>query len=239
MIIDIDYQMNVNGPNVRLFCKDSVGRSVIINAFGFFPYFYVEDIPEAHEIKQRDEIASWTKRIEPRSMRLYEGGKEVSTLKLYGNEPSRVPEISSSFLKSSVRVFEADIPFIKRFLIDANLRCLQGVHVAGKEEAGSHETSYTITSHFAQLKPISQENYQPQLLAIDIEVAAEDESVQQLLEKGEKRLTAISITFGKTREGLTTEAKILLEDSDEAERDLVEWLFRHFLTLAPDVVITF
>ncbi|MFA0821787.1 MAG: DNA-directed DNA polymerase [Methanomethylovorans sp.] len=138
-ILDADYVTEGNSPVVRLFGRDAEGKSVCCYVPGFEPYFYVNasgeldlicklikerfDVVKSVDIVQRFEPVGYQKSRKPMIM--------VTTY-----EPRHVPEIRDDILQipGVKEVYETDILFRNRFLIDRGLHGMGWVSVSSSEE---------------------------------------------------------------------------------------------------------
>ncbi|MFH0974039.1 MAG: 3'-5' exonuclease, partial [Candidatus Micrarchaeota archaeon] len=133
-----------SGPGVRLIFKDENGKTVRAFDSSFEPYFYVLPSPGGiAEAKKRCETVKamprWgaasaagaanaasaarassavkAKRIE--EARILVNGEKTAVLRVVCEHPSQVPALREAFAASGAgRVFEADIPFVRRYLYD-------------------------------------------------------------------------------------------------------------------------
>jgi len=147
-ILDADYVTEGNIPIVRLFGRDEAGKSICCHVPGFEPYFYVNasgeldlicklikerfDVVKSVEIVQRFEPVGYQKsRIPMILVRTY--------------EPKNVPEIRDSILEipGVKEVYETDILFRNRFLIDRGLHGMGWVSISPSNE-GIHMEKYIV-----------------------------------------------------------------------------------------------
>lgn len=139
-ILDADYVTEGAVPVVRLFGRAEDGKSVCCYVPGFEPYFYVRasgeldmvcklikerfDVVKDIEIVQRFEPVGYQKSKKPMI--------QVTTF-----EPRHVPEIRDDILQipGVEEVYETDILFRNRFLIDRGLHGMGWVSVSPSQEA--------------------------------------------------------------------------------------------------------
>ena len=244
LLVDLDYiiQYKKNREQVilRLFGKNTQGISVNFYITDFFPYFYIENSHEAESYLQSPIFKDWLIKVNSLSKRFYFGGKPVNLLQLVGSNPAKVPSLIKS-LPTHVSIYEYDIPFVKRFLIDTGLQSLQIIRVQLSREHLVSSTPIEVSYKNCALSPIAVDEFPHKLsyLAFDIEVAAENESVQQLLITGSKRIIAISICWGTYNENFQTDINILNDYTDDAEASLIFWFIHKIKTLNPDLIITY
>ncbi|OLS16476.1 MAG: DNA polymerase [Candidatus Heimdallarchaeota archaeon LC_3] len=246
-LIDLDYYMTNNNQkiNIRFFTKDINNQSIILVINDYFPYFYVGFSNEIEDIIRKNcDLKNWLISKEILEKKLYFGGKKVKVIKLIGKIPFLVPKLAKIILKNSLKVYEADIPFVKRFVIDRNIYSLHPIRITLKnEQLIELKNNKILTLSYNDLKSVNSDSLENKFhltyFAFDIEVAAEEESVQQLFEKSEKRIIAISVCYGNYVTDHKTEAEILQNESDLGEKRLISWFLEKISSINPDVIITF
>ena len=121
-ILDADYTYSDGKPVVRLYGRDESGNSVCCFAPGFEPYFYAKAEPEMAGILQ-EKFKEHIKRIEP--VRRFEPigyfKNPVSMLKITLFDPKGVPVIRDEVRKMVEDVYETDILFRNRYMVDKGL----------------------------------------------------------------------------------------------------------------------
>ncbi|MFX0184321.1 MAG: DNA polymerase domain-containing protein [Candidatus Hodarchaeota archaeon] len=248
VLLDADYEMNiqegVNWPLIRLWGRID-GKRVEARVSNFLPYFYAEaDGEEIRKIlaKEKDVIKNWLINTINYEKHLFFGGTTRKVTKLIGNAPYLVPELRRLLQQARIVVHETDIPFTRRFMIDQKLRTLHPIKVTGRvlEEESD---SIIIEASYDQVSALSEdfEEYQPIVLAFDIEVDEHGETIHELLSDKKRRITAISLVWG-TLESDNPDSRVLIleNETDKAERELLN----NFLKLVnqnvkPDVLISF
>lgn len=246
MLIDLDYQIERKGtaPKIRLFGKTKDKNiQVIINDFQ--PYFYITKKKGYNEfIKHNKKLSSWFVKSKEEKKRRYFGGKEVEVVKIIGTHPEETPAIRDVFAKEGFEIHEADIPFVKRFLIDTNIRCLNvySVKIERMEEKGNN---ILVHSSSNKIKPVSLEGtsadyfYKLKIMAFDIEVNHQGETIQQLLATKDKRITAISYVLGTEFGNYEKKVFVLKKLTDEDESQIINNFLDELNTIQPDALITF
>ncbi|NHJ86493.1 MAG: hypothetical protein FK734_13595 [Asgard group archaeon] len=247
MLTDIDYKIEDNdeSPTIRLFGKTPT-ENIMISISDFLPYFYVTYTKDLEFFINNDAIISeWKKRIELTKKKRYLGGKEVKVLKISGSHPEKTQKIREKFQEAGYEIHEADIPFVKRFLIDTSLRCLTVITTSVNITSSSDkmiiaETSYRVIKTADKSKfPVADYFYRLKLMAFDIEVDHQDETIQQLTGEVKKRITAISAVFGTSPYEKQEKIFILTDDSDQEEINLIQKFIDLLQKIQPDVLITF
>ncbi len=131
MILDTDYITKDGKPIVRIFKKER-GEFKIALDTGFQPYIYallrddaaIEDVKRVTATRGKKEV----KIVKAEKVRKKFLGRPVEVWKLIFEHPQDVPAIRGEIRKhpSVVDIFEYDIPFAKRYLIDKGLIPMEG-----------------------------------------------------------------------------------------------------------------
>ncbi len=134
ILLDIDY-LTVEGRGIIRFALKSGDKVYEVIDPSFYPYFYL--IPRNSELK-KEAILGFSlnedvkvENIEEQSLSIL--GKEVRAFKIFTKNPRDVPSLSEA-LKEFGEVYENDIVFWKRYIIDKGINPLQGVKVTAHEE---------------------------------------------------------------------------------------------------------
>lgn len=248
VLLDADYEIHMqNGierPLLRLWGRFNSKR-VEVRVSSFLPYFYAEaGEAQIRKIlaKERDYIRNWLHQTDSCEKHIFFGGSSRKLTKLVGNVPFRVPDIKKCLLQAGIEVYEADIPFTRRFLIDRNLRALHPITVKGVviEE---RDDALIITSSYDKIfqKSEATSDYQPFLLAFDIEVDYQPgETIHELILAKKRRITAISMAWGTIEtEKPHSKVIILANDTDNAEITLLNDFMETVTQIKPDIFISF
>src|SRR3989344_3615293 len=223
-IFDADYVVLNNKPIVRLFGKTETGGTVCAVFDKFFPYFYVqcleEKFPEIISELKKERVVeffdkksmkrvlqkrSYDVRPEPTERFLPIGfGPQVKLLKVIGRDPSEVPEMREIIGKMWHKVFEADILFKYRFMVDNFLKGMNWVEVDGKQ----------ITTTTIKCPAIQAESFKPveilknaplKYLALFIEILYPE---GKAIEMGRDQIIMISLMFSSDYRGKKTQVLI-------------------------------
>lgn len=121
-ILDADYAYSDGKPVVRLYGRDESGNSVCCSMPGFEPYFYAKAEPEMAGILQ-EKFKEHIKRIEVVSRFVPVGyfKNPVSMLKITFYDPKGVPVIRDEVRKMVNEIYETDILFRNRCMVDYGL----------------------------------------------------------------------------------------------------------------------
>ncbi len=169
-IIDADYTLDNGKPVVRLFGRDPEGQSVCCFVPDFEPYFHVQaasieglienlmDIPEI----RRTEIVE---KYEPIGYQEH----PTTMLKVVVGKPKDVPAIRDEVKGYADRVYETDIMFKNRFMIDQGISGMGWVSASDEIDAPQPavNSDVVVTS---QVSPAEVAQNAPlRYLAFDIE----------------------------------------------------------------------
>ena len=154
MILDVDYITEDGKPVIRIFKKEN-GEFKIEYDRNFEPYIYalLKDDSAIDEVKkitvERHGKAVKVKRAEKVKKKFL--GRPIEVWKLYFTHPQDVPAIRDEIRKhlAVVDIYEYDIPFAKRYLIDKGLIPMEGDEEL-KMLAFDIETLYHEGEEFAE-----------------------------------------------------------------------------------------
>jgi len=247
LLTDLDYKIKTAdiSPTIRLFGKTKE-KSVQISITDFYPYFYVAQKKGLEDfIEENDTIKNWLHKLEKTKAKRYFGGEELQLLKIYGSHPEQTPTIRQLFVNAGFEIHEADIPFLKRFLLDLNIRGLNVLDVKftnciEDDKTIAAEASFLDISHTSAKESETADHfYKLKIMAFDIEVDHENETIQQLIGPKNKRITAISYVWGQTQNERKKKIFLLQEDSDTAEQQLIYDFLKAIKKIQPDMLVTF
>ncbi|MFX0150707.1 MAG: DNA polymerase domain-containing protein, partial [Candidatus Hodarchaeota archaeon] len=192
--------------------------------------------------KGKDQIKTWLIQVESLKKQVFFGGTSRTVIKLTGNAPFLVPELRRLLQQAGIVVHETDIPFTRRFIIDQNLRALHPIEVRGTILKNDSDTIIIETS-YEHVSIVSKdfEEYQPIVLAFDIEVDEHGETIYELLSDKKRRITAISMVWGTLgSDNPESNVFILENETDNAEKELLcnflKFVNQH---IKPDILLSF
>jgi len=247
ILLDIDYIIGESdtAPTIRLFGKTKK-ELVLIKIKDFLPYFFITKKAGLREFLTRDpQVKQWLQKIEEVKKKRYFGGEILSLLKVYGSHPERTPQIRERVQRAGFEIHEADIPFVKRFLLDTTIGGLN-VLTMRLDKLEKFQNKIVGEGSYRHLRATSKTEipsadffYKLKILAFDIEVDQQNETIQQLLEKKDKRITAISVVWGTTSQEKHSKVFLLEKLTNDAERTLLEDFLHELEIIQPDVLTTF
>ena len=251
MVLDADYFMNGKVPVVRLFCKTEDGSTVCIYMDDMYPYFYIKTKFSIEEmtgilekittkIQPKPSIKSLSE--EYRFLPLGFHAEKTKLIKITLYDPQDVAKLRDILLSEGIveSVYEADIMYKYRFMVDHNIHGMQWIDVEG-------EKTWTSTSKFPvyrgkKIEPLDMHVQEPlKYMAFDIECVSLDE--RRAPDSKKDRIIMISAAFEpsfKGRKNLVFVAKKILSDSVESfssEKEMLEGFVNAVKSYDPDVLI--
>ncbi|MCZ7395980.1 MAG: DNA-directed DNA polymerase [Candidatus Methanoperedens sp.] len=170
-ILDADYTYRDGKPVVRLYGRDESGNSVCCSVPDFEPYFYAKAEPEMTVILQ-EKFKEHIKRIEP-VLRYEPIGyfkNPVPMLKVILFDPKGVPVIRDEVRKTVGEVYETDILFRNRYMIDYGLGGMGWASAEAAQDSIDTNTLSSIRITSRNVKPADiLKNAPLRNLAFDIE----------------------------------------------------------------------
>ena len=147
LVIDTDYRPNKLGePVIRIYgkkvnCSDE-GVNVVLHIKGFDPYFYVnEDWKALDEVKNTlgDSVKKieLVKKYKPIGYQM----EKTEMLKVVLYNPKDTPKCRELLERIDIEVFEADVQFKNRFLIDTGI---SGMSVIEFNHIGTELPNYGL-----------------------------------------------------------------------------------------------
>ncbi len=134
VLLDIDYFTDDGEAVIRLFGKETINNQnnhVIAIDRTFEPYFYA--IPyDVEKAKQQLKEINLIKRLE--KLTLNNLGEQTEVIKIVVGHPQNVSSIKEDIRKlSSIKeIYEHDIPFYRRYLINNNIFPMSEIQLQGK-----------------------------------------------------------------------------------------------------------
>ncbi len=212
------------------------GTPITMQIREFHPYFYVEASEVTEKIiSQNLLVKAWIISTQKEIHQDYRGGVSREVVKIVGRHPSNLPRVCQEFQKAGLLCFEYDILFVKRFLLDTGLRCLNAYSLAdiAPEKADHYILDFKeFCAHISK----RDSSFVPIFLAFDIEVDLGSLTFSELIEGKERRITAIACAWGSENSQPQLETFLLAEDTDLAERALITSFAEMIREIAPDVI---
>ena len=248
-LLDCDYVLIGGEPIVRLFGKTKENKNVCAFYKGYYPYFFI--LPkEGMEEEVIDFLQSKFKqlvlRIENVQKFLPIGFRKdkVNLFKIFLKDPSQVPLVRDDLRKQSFveEVFEADILFKYRFMVDFNLSGMKWVKINGDFTSTSTVRSEkTIAAN--SIEPIDENlNVPLRYMGIDTEIVPDKEGVPN---PTKDQISMISLSFYPTfnkHTSLVLVSKPIKKKYEETivfknEKDMLEEFVKIIETFDPDILV--
>ena len=170
-ILDADYTYSNNKPVVRLYGRDGSGKSVCCMVPDFEPYFYAKAPPEKAGILQ-EKFKEYIKKIEPvyRFEPIGYFKNKISMLKITLFDPKGVPAIRDEVSNMVDEIYETDILFRNRYMVDNGLGGMGWANVEPEGTLNSNEVLSDAKITCRKVVPVGiLKNAPLRHLAFDIE----------------------------------------------------------------------
>jgi DNA polymerase I len=205
-ILDADYAMVNNRPVLRLFGKKKDGKTVCAFLEGGLPYFYIlsnDDSKVVEFIKKTfPSILLEIKAVEKYLPIGYQE-KKTKLLKVVLSDPSQVPAVRDSLLEKKFvdRIFEADILFKYRVMVDMGLSAMGWIKVKGSP-VGTQTVRADHCIKVEKFEAIEEEGNAPlRYMSIDIETLTDPENE---IDSMKDKISMISTCFSQPYKGSET-----------------------------------
>jgi DNA polymerase I len=170
-ILDADYTYSDVKPIIRLYGRDGSGNSVCCSVPDFEPYFYAKAPPESADVL-KESFKEHIKRIEVvnRFEPIGYFKNTVSMLKIILYDPKGVPAIRDDVRKMVDDVYETDILFRNRYMVDNGLGGMGWAKVEPEGNSDDAEILSSIRITSRKVEPLDILKNAPfRHLAFDIE----------------------------------------------------------------------
>ena len=180
ILLDLEYTEFNNRVYLELIGRIN-GKKTVLLYDKFLPYFYVElssEEDDAEAVKKLKEDDFYVVSAEWLDKTVV--AEEKKLLKVYLNTPRAVKPIKSKIKKEIpgfVQSYEANIVFIKRFLVDNSFSNFSQYDI--EYEKTGLDSKYTLPCYLLKSIMLSKEQpaYLPRILSIDIETLSEGEEI--------------------------------------------------------------
>ncbi len=232
-ILDVNYDVVGEVPEVRLWGIDDSGRRVVVIDRSFRPYFYARlgsstDVDLV--IKSIKRLAGRYKilKIEPLEKKYF--GKPVKVLKITCQIPKLVPQLREEVakIKGVEEVLEADIRFYMRYMIDNDIYPCAWHEVEAEELPKTHGWRVDAV-YLAKHPPRFVEAGMPPKLRV---LAFDIECYNPVGEPNPLRDPVIVIAV-KRSDGVTK----IFHAEDKDDRKVLEQFVKEVIEFDPDVIV--
>jgi DNA polymerase elongation subunit (family B) len=161
---DIAYTVKNGKAIVQVYGRTTEGKQICVLDENFEPYFYVvgEVDKTALEALKQDDYR--VVRVEKTNKNLNE--HQIEAFKVFVNIPKAIPTLKDLAKELGVDVYEYDILFTRRYVIDKGIIPLTRTTVEGTEVPAKSKVPCIKAD---KITPESDTTLQPKLLAVDIE----------------------------------------------------------------------
>lgn len=183
---DINYKIEDNKVVIYLFSRASNGKRIIVLDDTFKPYFLVHIKKKRDTDKLMEKIEKLKLEdkeeynvIETETTTRKEFGEEIDLIKVFVNIPDAVPIISKVISKweNVDSIYEADVPFLRRYLIDKGLTPITAWEAEGELINKKAKVDVFNAGKITQFSEDSIK--EPRMLAFDIETYNPEGKVMQ------------------------------------------------------------
>ncbi len=161
---DIAYTVKDGKAIIQLYGRTTEGKQICVLDENFEPYFYVVgnvDVKVLEALKQDDHHVV---RVEKVKKNLNE--HQIEAFKVFVNIPKAIPVLKDLAKELGVEVYEYDILFTRRYVIDKGIIPLTLTTVEGTEVPAKSKVPCIKAD---KITPENDTTLQPRLLAVDIE----------------------------------------------------------------------
>lgn len=233
--LDVEYRMIGNDPVIYLYGRTPEGEVVCVMDNTFRPYLFVLPEGDAESLRQQilslelDEI----KILDAETVKKVCLGKEITAVKVTVQAPAMVPKIKDYLKESNIDYLEADILFVRRYLIDREIYPTHEYVVEG-EEVPARSKVRCIEAK--SVTPGDGTYDEPKILAFDIE------TYPDVLRSTDMPVLMISF-YGKDFRKVVTWRRFSTENKDiefvNSEADLIRSFVDIVKTYKPDIITGF
>ncbi|MEM5836205.1 MAG: DNA-directed DNA polymerase [Candidatus Aenigmatarchaeota archaeon] len=242
LILDVDYVIIDDKPTIRLFCKNSSGKTFIVLDQNFSPYFYA--LPKKDkllELKKKIEMLDLNKLgVKSLFVEVLEKkwqNENVKLIKITLDNPKKIQNVRD-VIKDWDEVeetYEYDIVFYKRYLIDKQLEPMGWIEVEGEKIENKEGYSVSETIKAESIKPIKKEmETEFKVLAFDTEFIEEN---------GESQLIMLSIFSNNGTKKVITSKSWKNQPSYvevvNGEKEIIEKFLEIIKKLDPDFICSY
>ncbi|MEM7826423.1 MAG: DNA-directed DNA polymerase [Candidatus Aenigmatarchaeota archaeon] len=241
IIFDADYTLVEDKPIVRLYCKNSKGKTFVVLDKTFFPYFYV--------MPKKDKLEELKKRVESLDLKnlginflkvevveKYWQNEKVKLLKILINNPRRIHDLRDLIkeFEEVEETYEYDIVFYKRYLIDKQIEPMGWIEVEG-EKVEDQDLKADVIINATSVKPIKEEK------DVDFKILAFD--TEFIEENGSSKLIMLSLVSSKgVKKVLTSkscENQPSYVESLKGEKEIIQRFLEIIEEEDPDFICTY
>jgi len=232
-LLDLNYEVRNNMPEVWLWGIDGSGKSVLIIDRNFLAYFYVVVEESVNPAKIVEEI----KKEQYPSVAKFEVverkffGKPVKAIKIYCNDPNVIPKYAKAFrkLEGVKDCLEDDIRYSMRYLIDNNVVPCGWHEIETVEEANTLgvqvDKVYTAKSY----PNLIEKAEVPQLKILGFSTICYSREGSPKPDRNPVIIISAATNRGKEKQ--------FLADEDKNDKSVLEDFIRYVRNFDPDIIV--
>ncbi|MBN2421962.1 hypothetical protein JXB41_01935 [Candidatus Woesearchaeota archaeon] len=167
--IDVTFTVENNHTHVYLFGKTANNRSICAVDNSYLPYFYIQTdnellVEEVSRIRIKEEedlfyVITVKKQIKK------DLGKAKTFYQIFVNRPKALKIISEAAKKKKLSVFEEDVPFLNKYLLDTNIVLFQLYELTGTEIKRNVKSDIILLKE--SITETEKKFLKPKVLAVD------------------------------------------------------------------------
>ncbi len=236
-IIHPTYRLESGHPVVHLFGRLADGRSFLLRDRSLVPYFFVRAADAATA------RAHGATRQSPTSLKTMRGEPVV---RVEVDAPDRMPPLRQALVTAGLPVFEADVRFAMRYLIDHGIRGAVEIVTGGGGDGGAPAAGSTVTARGVDVvfddPAVRPSDFRPEaerlrLVSIDLETDPRGARIYSAAVVGpEVEEVLLALTDEGVRKGLGTAAAACRVVPCGDERTLLKMLFARMREIDFDVL---
>lgn len=242
LLLDADYTLDGNKGVVRLYCKDSKGRTVLVLDSNFESYFLVtpnegKTKELKNKVKKLDTKGLDTEILKVEVVEKTWMNEKVKMLKVVISNPRKIHEVRDAIKhwKDIGEIYEYDIPFAKRYIIDKQLEPMGWIEVSGEEIKNKENYKVDKIIKATSVKSVKvKKDVKLKVLAFDTEFIDEG---------GKSKLIMLSLVGNDGCKKVFTshnwENKPAYVEVTKDEKDLIERFIKNVEENDPDFICSY
>lgn len=242
--VECAYRIIRDRPVIELYGRTTEHKQICVQVEGFEPYFYVhaeeDKLNKVKEEIEKLEIKTRDRTVRPAHVEMVTRKIKISDeslLKVYAGLPQDVEYLRSAIqsIKGVTSLYDADIPFVRRFLIDSQIIPLMRCMAEG--EAVEARARVPVI-RAKEVKPENSETYENlRILAFDIETLITETDEISTAETPIVMLGLYSEHFRRVIVAREFQTKLDYVECVKSEKELLLKFREYMEKLQPDVLV--
>ncbi|MEM5879049.1 MAG: DNA-directed DNA polymerase [Candidatus Aenigmatarchaeota archaeon] len=242
LLLDADYTMLDSKPTIRLYCKNSKGKTFLVLDQSFLPYFYaMPKNNKLYELKKKIEKLDLNKlEIKHLTVEIIEKiwqTEKLKLLKITIDNPRKISDVRDAIKNwdEVEETYEYDIVFYKRYLIDKQIEPMSWIEVDGEKLENKEECLVDEIIKAESIKPIKRDmKAELKILAFDTEFIEEN---------GKSKLIMLSVFSNDgTKKVITSKSwknQPNYVESVNEEKEIIEKFLEIVKKINPDFICSY